>query len=163
MKGFLGLLILFTLEANADSIWGVQGINALVMMDYPDAQKANTSGIFLISFNPKLGCNAEVETIIKTGKRLGNVVRQEWAKFRMVITVDGKRSWSERTALTQYTNGFATTFLCPIDLLESLQTGHFIRSRMLPDSPEFEFPLQGAKFALQKARENCLTSKNGDE
>ena len=72
----------------------------------------------------------------------------------MTVTVDGK-TWSGKTALVRYSNGIEAMFSAQGDLIEALKVSKLARVKVFATSPIFEFPLQGAKMAIESARFNC--------
>ena len=144
-----------TLANGAESFWVLQGPVARIVEDVPSAKKPNTQVSFIVSFNKALGCAAEIETLVMTESTLGKPIRQKWMTEKMYLTIDGNPSISNRTAATEYENGFATTFLSPPSFLNQLKNGTTVKTVMMPGSPAFEFPLQGSGPVIDSALKEC--------
>jgi len=149
------LLFAPILADGVESFWVLQGTVARVVEDISIAKKPDTQVSFIVSFNKALGCAAEIETLVMTGSTLGKPLRQKWMTEKMSLTIDGNPSISNRTAATQYENGFATTFISPPSFLSQLKNGSTIRAVMMPGSPAIEFPLEGAGPVIDSALREC--------
>jgi hypothetical protein len=151
----LAFLCLYGDGIASDSIWRTQGVNAVATMKPTIAKDSETLVSLVVSFNPKLSCAAEIETIVMKGSALGTAKRQQWMKEQMQINVDNDKKWSERTAATEYSNGMAATFLGSDDLVQAMRNGKVAHTRTLPGTPIFEFPLAGAREAIDEAKRAC--------
>lgn len=138
-----------------DGVWRVQGLNAVATMLPVAAKNPNMRVSLVLSFNPKLSCSAEIEILVMSGEKLGTVKRQQWIQDQMHVSVDEGKHWSGRTAVTEYSNGMATTSLAADDLIQTLKSGRVAHARTLPGTATFVFPLDGAKAAIETARKNC--------
>lgn len=154
------LLIIFALVSHsttafAESSWRLQGTSTFVVMDYPELKKPNVHGIFLINFNRKLECKPEIETMMIEGETLGHPIKNSLVNSKMVITIDNKYVFSEKTSVTKYDNAYSTTFIGTQEVIDRLKAGSIVKSVMLPDLPIFVFPLSGARESIDKARNAC--------
>jgi len=152
---FITLLFAPTLADCAENFWALQGTTARVVEDVTTAKKPDTQVSFIVSFNKALGCLAEIETLVITGSTLGRPIQQKWMTEKMSLLIDGNPIISNRTAITQYENGFSTTFLSPPSLLDQLKNGATVKTVMLPGSPAFEFPLAGSGPVIDSALREC--------
>jgi hypothetical protein len=156
MRSLTLIILLFAMvPTRTQASWLTQGAMAYIAMDMHEARKANVIATFVISFNPRLGCSAEVGTIVTQGATLGEKQTQRWTDEKMVVTLDTGARWSENTAITKYTNGVEATFLAPDGLVERLKRGRYVRSQITPGTPIFEFSLEGAASAIETAAVRC--------
>ena len=149
------LFVLGSASSIAEGYWNVYGPTASITMTHPEAKKKDFVTVLVIRFVPDRECDTEIGVSMLTGAELGAPQRQQLAKRQMKVTIDGKSSWSDRTGVTQYSNGFEYAFIATGDLLAAIEAGDDLVAQLYPEGPSFGFPIAGAGDAFDQARLNC--------
>ncbi|MBL1263633.1 hypothetical protein [Candidatus Methylomicrobium oryzae] len=160
MKRILLLIVLLffcipSVFSQSSIYWRENGTMVSILMDHPKALRPNVHSVFLINFNPKLGCRPEIETMFFEGAGPQIPKRHEETKDNMVVIIDDKYSYSEKTIGTKYDNGFAAGFMGSDEMIERLKIGRFLKAYMSPNGPAFIFPIPGNGSAIEKAYQAC--------
>jgi hypothetical protein len=141
----------------AEGFWQVQGTTAYVATDIVNAAKPNVVATFLVSFDPRLACGPEIGVTLTEGRKLDKPKGQQWMEEPMVVSVDGKYTFSEKSVLTKYANGFEVTFLGPQEILDRLKAGSYVHAKIPGEMPTFGFPLGEASAFIVAAQTACRT------
>ncbi|MDD2309677.1 MAG: hypothetical protein PHH91_08870 [Desulfuromonadaceae bacterium] len=139
-------------EALAAGYWMVQGSTATETQTF---QNGKGPVSFVISYNRNNSCRPEVSLIIwsDNSRVLGNLIKRKSTKDNMVITIDGKSFYSTLTG-TKYSNALDVGFVMNEQSVGQFKNGK--NAVVKAYSYQFEFPLDGARSAIDEARRNCM-------
>lgn len=154
------IVLILVIPINSHALWEVRNntpTTAQISMDFKFENKI-IGGVLLVNFMKEMSCNAEVSFAMfkDSSAILGDPISQKWANSRMIIWVDDKTAWNDRTAVTQYTNAFETGGMANTKLVSNLMHGNEAIVQPLSDMPKFVFSLKNSSAAIEKARENCF-------
>jgi hypothetical protein len=152
------LLNLPSARAAPNTYWYVNGGLASLRMNLPDAKTPGMMALLTVEYKiVRDTCVIMMGLAVLEGAEYGKPVRNgrsSRSSDLMTISIDG-RTWRDRPVVVQYTNGFEAGIGVSSDLVSALRTASSVRVQQLPDTPTFEFPLEGADSAIGRASDGC--------
>lgn len=114
--------MLFGIPTFAHAQWIAKGRDAIFNMYLPQAKKADTNAMIIVSYDKRWSCKPAVSVMLVSGRQLGSAEKQTTVKKtsdQLTIVVDGKR-FTDTTKLTMYSNGIELAMFAPSGLVEAL-------------------------------------------
>ena len=114
------LLVGFPTFAHAQ--WISKGRDAIFNMYLPQAKKAETNAMIIVSYDKRWSCKPAVSVMLVSGQQLGSAEKQATVKKasdQLIIIVNGKQ-FTDTTKLTMYSNGMELAMFAPSGLVEAL-------------------------------------------
>ncbi len=121
---FVLLLLAAGGASSVHAQWVANGRDATFTMQLPQAKKADTHAVFLVTYESRWSCRPAVSVILMTGRSLGTPQRQSTERLRkdqLSIEVDGRRFYGE-TKVTMYTNAMELAMFAPDGLIDALRS-----------------------------------------
>jgi hypothetical protein len=114
------LLIGFPSQVYAQ--WITKGRDAIYNMYLPQAKKADTNAMIIVSYDKRWSCKPAVSVMLVSGRQLGTPEKQTTVKKtadQLILIVDGRR-FTDTTQLTIYSNGMELAMFAPQGLVDAL-------------------------------------------
>lgn len=140
----------------ATAQWQAKGNEASATIYLPQAKKADTHAIVVLSYEKRFDCRAALSFLLVSGRQLGAAKRQASVQKgeHVVFEVDS-RTFTGPGKITFYTNGMEQALFAPAGLVEAMRTAKTLIARPGEPVKGIAFPVDGFASAEASARASC--------